>query len=103
MLHALHKHNTTASPERLVPVPEPFILCEDTNVIGTPFYVMEFLDGRIFTDTRMLELPQKDRREWCDHIVYIHTIHICNLPLSSLVGSLRFERSLRCLHYLRPP
>lgn len=25
-------------------------MCEDESVIGTPFYIMEFLDGRIFAD-----------------------------------------------------
>ncbi|KAI0389262.1 acyl-CoA dehydrogenase family member 11 [Xylariaceae sp. FL0594] len=33
-----------------VPVPRAYCLCEDERVIGTPFYVMEFLDGRIFED-----------------------------------------------------
>jgi hypothetical protein len=67
MLYALHKHNINPStlPEQIVPVPEPIILCEDNAVIGTPFYVMEFLDGRIFTDTRMSEVSPQDRREWC--------------------------------------
>src|SRR5437868_3882651 len=35
-----------------VPVPRVFALCEDDAVIGSPFYVMEFLDGRIFWDQR---------------------------------------------------
>lgn len=30
-----------------VPVPTMRLLCEDTSVIGTVFYVMDFLDGRI--------------------------------------------------------
>jgi aminoglycoside phosphotransferase (APT) family kinase protein len=70
MLRALHQHNVNPSTprDRVVPVPEPFILCEDKDVIGTPFYVMEFLDGRIFTDTRMLQVPPQDRREWWDTI-----------------------------------
>ena len=66
MLTALQRHNlnpATPSEER-VPVPKPIILCEDSSVVGTPFYIMEFLDGRIFTDARMLEVPPKDRREW---------------------------------------
>ncbi|KAH8115376.1 kinase-like protein [Phellopilus nigrolimitatus] len=63
ILHALHKHNTSSDPEGRVPVPEPIILCEDVEVIGTPFYVMEFLDGRIFTDVRMPEISRKDQRE----------------------------------------
>lgn len=65
MLHALHKYNTDPSTplERRVPVPEPILLCEDSRVIGTPFYIMEFLNGRIFTDIQMLEVTRQDRRE----------------------------------------
>ena len=33
-----------------VPVPEPYLLCTDDSVIGTPFYVMERVRGRIFRD-----------------------------------------------------
>ncbi|THH18532.1 hypothetical protein EW146_g2467 [Bondarzewia mesenterica] len=65
VLRAIHKHNTnpSTSPSQRVPVPEPIILCEENAVIGTPFYIMEFLDGRIFTDVGMLEVPPDDRRE----------------------------------------
>ncbi|MFJ1563149.1 phosphotransferase family protein [Streptomyces erythrochromogenes] len=28
-----------------VPVPEPVLLCEDEEVLGAPFYVMEYVDG----------------------------------------------------------
>ncbi|KZT35201.1 kinase-like protein [Sistotremastrum suecicum HHB10207 ss-3] len=65
MLEALDKWNkrSTTLPSRRVPVPEPIILCEDKNVIGTPFYIMEFLEGRIFTDVRMLQIDPADRKE----------------------------------------
>jgi len=33
-----------------VPVPEMLAYCEDPAVIGTPFYIMRFLEGRIFFD-----------------------------------------------------
>lgn len=66
MLVALQKHNLNPETpdEQKVPVPKPIILCEDNSIVGTFFYIMEFLDGRIFTDVRMLEVPPKDRREW---------------------------------------
>ncbi len=37
ILHALHEHNSkpTTPPERRVPVPQPIILCRDSEVIGT--------------------------------------------------------------------
>jgi aminoglycoside phosphotransferase (APT) family kinase protein len=28
-----------------VPVPRPLLLCQDSSVLGTPFYVMEFAAG----------------------------------------------------------
>src|SRR6059058_3180729 len=33
-----------------VPVPQTYCLCEDATVIGTPFYVMDFVDGRVLWD-----------------------------------------------------
>ena len=42
------------------PVPKPHLLCSDDSVVGTMFYVMEYLDGRIFWD---LDLPESDPDE----------------------------------------
>ena len=45
-----------------VPVPRMYTLCEDTGVIGTKFYVMEWVDGRLFTQTRLPGLEPEERR-----------------------------------------
>ena len=44
-----------------VPVARPICLCEDPAVIGTMFYVMEFVEGRIFWDPSLPELSSRDR------------------------------------------
>ncbi|KAI8945545.1 kinase-like domain-containing protein [Xylaria longipes] len=44
-----------------VPVPKAYYLCEDTSVVGTPFYVMEFLDGRIFEDLSIPNVSAEER------------------------------------------
>jgi len=44
-----------------VPVPEVYALCEDDSVIGSVFYVMEFLDGRVFWDPRLPDLDPAER------------------------------------------
>ncbi|HEV8679179.1 MAG TPA: phosphotransferase [Stellaceae bacterium] len=44
-----------------VPVPRVHALCEDDAVIGSAFYVMEFLDGRIFWDQRLPEVAPAER------------------------------------------
>ena len=36
------------------PVPRPYVLSEDDEIIGTMFFIMEYVDGRIFWD---LDLP----------------------------------------------
>uniref|UniRef100_A0A7N0U8S9 Aminoglycoside phosphotransferase domain-containing protein n=1 Tax=Kalanchoe fedtschenkoi TaxID=63787 RepID=A0A7N0U8S9_KALFE len=36
-----------------VPVPKVYCLCTDSSVIGTPFYIMEYLDGRIYMDPKL--------------------------------------------------
>lgn len=46
----------------LVPVPKVFCLCTDSSVIGTPFYIMEYLEGRIFLDPKLPGLSPNRRR-----------------------------------------
>lgn len=46
-----------------VPVPKAYCLCEDTSVVGTAFYIMEFLDGRIIEDPAMPDVSPEDRTE----------------------------------------
>ncbi len=51
-----HEHRViTALGSSAVPVPETFGLCEDPEVNGQPFYVMEFVDGHIIRDARAAE------------------------------------------------
>ena len=45
-----------------VPVPHMFALCEDPDVIGTKFYVMEWVDGRVFAETRLPDQTPEARR-----------------------------------------
>ncbi len=45
-----------------VPVPKPVLLEEDASLIGTPFYLMERVEGRIFTDAALPDVPREGRR-----------------------------------------
>jgi len=42
-----------ALAETDVPVPRMHVLCNDESVIGTAFYVMDYLEGRIFRDPQL--------------------------------------------------
>jgi aminoglycoside phosphotransferase (APT) family kinase protein len=53
VLHALSRTD--------VPVPRPVLFCPDREVIGTPFYLMERLRGRIFWEPTLPEVARPDR------------------------------------------
>ena len=44
-----------------VPVPRALLYCDDRAVLGTPFYVMERLDGRVFHDCALPGVPAVHR------------------------------------------
>lgn len=44
-----------------VPVPAARLLCEDAGVIGTPFFVMDYVAGRVFTDPTLPDLAPAER------------------------------------------
>lgn len=54
IIHALETTN--------VPVPKAYCYCEDADVVGSDFYVMEFMDGRMITDPAMPDVSAEDRR-----------------------------------------
>ena len=43
------------------PVPRPYALCEETDVIGSAFYVMEAVDGTVHWDGALPGLPPRAR------------------------------------------
>ncbi|HEY0130311.1 MAG TPA: phosphotransferase, partial [Allosphingosinicella sp.] len=48
------------------PVARAFALCLDEEVIGTAFYVMEMVEGRIFWDPALPEVPRAERPAYFD-------------------------------------
>lgn len=52
-----------------VPVARPLHLCADETVIGSMFYLMEFVDGRIFWDPSLPDLSPQERAQVYDGII----------------------------------
>lgn len=50
-----------ALADTVVPVPRVLHLCEDRDLIGSMFYIMEFCDGRIFWDSAIPEVGKSER------------------------------------------
>ncbi|MGW7419230.1 phosphotransferase family protein [Streptomyces sp. NPDC054813] len=62
-----------------VPVPRPVLLCEDTEVLGAPFYVMEFVAGTPYrTSDQLVPLgPERTRNavlSLVDTLVELHAV-----------------------------
>jgi aminoglycoside phosphotransferase (APT) family kinase protein len=61
-----------------VPVPEAYHYHDDASVLGTPFYLMQWLDGRVFTAYATPGLTAPQRRElygsMCETMARIHRL-----------------------------
>lgn len=84
-----------------VPVAKVFHLCEDREVIGSMFYVMEYCEGRIFWSATLSEVPtNEDRSKMYDQmnktLAALHSIDIeaCGLSDYGKPGNY-FERQLK--------
>ena len=52
----------TALAQTDVPVPRTILYSDDRDVVGTPFYLMECLDGRVFSDCALPGVAPDERR-----------------------------------------
>jgi len=68
------------------PAPRALALCEDERVIGTTFYLMAHVDGRIFWNPALPELPREERRPIFDAmnegLARLHAIDVAAAGLS---------------------
>ncbi len=60
------------------PVPRPYLLCEDESIVGTIFYVMDCVDGRIFWEPDIKGVDRNERIAIYDSmnetIARLHTV-----------------------------
>lgn len=79
--HAIEREARVMSALELqgIPVPHVHQLCTDDSVIGTNFYVMDMVVGRIFWDASMTELDVTERPAYFDAmnatIAALHSIN----------------------------
>eukprot|EP00127_Corallochytrium_limacisporum_P007331 Clim_evm18s247 gene=Clim_evmTU18s247 len=52
-----------ALSEQGFPVPHPYYFCADRSYVGTPFYLMEYVDGVVLKDVALKQLTPAERRQ----------------------------------------
>ena len=69
-----------------VPIPPLYSLCEDSSIIGTPFYLMEYVSGRLFKNPSLQELPLEQRKDiyfaMVDILTAIHSVDVDKVGLN---------------------
>jgi len=69
-----------------VPVPKVLLLCTDESVIGQMFYLMECIEGRVFTDTGLPQLSAAERAaiyaSMNDTLANLHRVDIGQVGLT---------------------
>lgn len=83
-----------------VPVPATRCYSDDDTIVGTPFYIMDCVEGRIFLDPALPELVADERRAlWNDINTVIARLHVLDYAKVGLgdfgkAGNY-FERQIR--------
>jgi len=72
-----------------LPVPEVLAVCADVDVLGVPFYLMEYLDGAVITDKLPPYLDSEAERrrvseQLVDTLVRIHAVDYVAVGLDTL-------------------
>ena len=82
------------------PVPRPYALCEDSEVIGAPFYIMDMVEGRTFWNGRLPEQEPAERRaiyeEMIRTLARLHSIDPAAIGLADYgAAGNYFERQVK--------
>jgi len=85
--HAIEREVQVIQALRKVnyPVAQVHALCNDETVIGSPFYVMEFVEGRVLWDAALPKIASADRptyyREMIQTLAKLHSVDLAQVGL----------------------
>ncbi|KAL3942363.1 MAG: hypothetical protein SGBAC_003429 [Bacillariaceae sp.] len=101
VLEAIAKHNQLHQ-DLIVPVPKVYAYCKSKDVLGAEFYLMEFVNGRIFTDASMPGLSAEERKEAfksaVDTLAKLHCVNLAEVDLETFGKTGNYtQRQLRRL------
>jgi len=77
ILQYIHAYNQQQQQEQQqIPIPKPIVYCSDTNILQAEFYIMEYIQGRIFIDPSLPNLTPLERTvAYQDAVRILSNIH----------------------------
>ncbi len=71
-----------------LPIPCAYFFCDDPAVIGSEFYLVEFVEGRVFWNAELPELNPAERGRFVDEmnssLAGLHTVDVAAVGLNDL-------------------
>ncbi|XP_020791372.1 acyl-CoA dehydrogenase family member 11 isoform X1 [Boleophthalmus pectinirostris] len=78
------------------PVPQPLLHCTDADIIGTEFYIMEHIKGRIFRDLRLPGVSASERAALyvaaVEVLAKLHSLSLATLKLNGYGKGSEYSR-----------
>ncbi len=69
-----------------LPVAKVYHLCDDDSIIGSMFYLMEYIDGRVFWDPALPDVSKEERKitynEMSRVLALLHSVNVSDVGLS---------------------
>jgi aminoglycoside phosphotransferase (APT) family kinase protein len=95
--HAIEREaHVMAALQGRYPTPRIYALCEDPTVVGTPFFIMSHVEGRIFWDVRFPQIDAASRPAYFEAMnETIATLHCLDYRALGLSGFGRPENYMR--------
>ena len=82
------------------PVAKPYGLCEDDNVVGSAFYIMELVEGATYWDGALPDKTPEQRSaiyyEICDRLAQLHNTDYEAARSEEHTSELQSRRNLGC-------
>jgi len=81
VLKCIERYNISLKDKsEIIPVPKALAYCNDESILGAEFYLMEFIEGRIFIDPSLPGMTKEDREiAYFDVVKVLSNIHSISL------------------------
>ena len=105
--HAVDREYTvmTALSKTNVPIPRTLLHCQDASIIGTPFFLYEYCEGKFYKEASLPTISAKNTRQsiylnMIDTLARIHAVDVDSVGLSGFGRRVSAEQPAAAAGYI---